>query len=301
MELSDKVIAVNRMQEYIIAHLDEDITLYALAVAAGYSKYYAVRIFKELCHSTPFKYIRAMRLTKSARALRDTDSKVVDIAVDSGFDSHDGFTRAFARQFGITPQRYHEEKPPIPWFVHYSVEAYYRMTKAEEKAMEKERVSRIVTVTTVERPARKMILLRAKHATDYWTYCEEVGCDFEGLLNSIPEKYDTAEFLELPPKLVKPGTATVAYGVEIPLDYIKLVPAGYEMIELPPCTYLFFHVAPYENEEDFGIAHEILSAAMTNYNAEQYGWKLSDVAPCLTFSATAKLGVKSAVSVEKIT
>jgi len=48
MELPDKVKAVSRMQHYIITNLDENITLDDVANAAGYSKYHAARIFKEL-------------------------------------------------------------------------------------------------------------------------------------------------------------------------------------------------------------------------------------------------------------
>ncbi|NLC19357.1 MAG: hypothetical protein GX757_09110 [Clostridiales bacterium] len=39
--------------------------------------------------------------------LADNDEKVVNVAISNGFDSHDGFTRAFSRQFGITPQKYY--------------------------------------------------------------------------------------------------------------------------------------------------------------------------------------------------
>ena len=52
MEQMDKVNAVSRMQKRIIANLD-DVTLDDLSVAAGYSKYYAVRIFKEAMGKTP--------------------------------------------------------------------------------------------------------------------------------------------------------------------------------------------------------------------------------------------------------
>lgn len=58
--------------------------------------------------------------------------------------------------------------------------------------MPKEKVSGTVTVTVVERPARKLIFLRIPTATDYFSACEEVGCDWEGFYNSIPEKFDTA-------------------------------------------------------------------------------------------------------------
>ena len=104
--MKEKITAVDRMQRYITEHLDEEITLEALASAAGYSKYHAARLFKELCGQTPFETIRAMRLTKAAKLLQNSDERIAELALDSGFDSHDGFTRAFAKRFDITPQKY---------------------------------------------------------------------------------------------------------------------------------------------------------------------------------------------------
>lgn len=51
------------------------------------------------------------------------------------------------------------------------------------------------------------------------TYCGEMGCDWEGLLNSIPEKLDLAALLTLPRPLIRPGTSGCAAGVEVPADY----------------------------------------------------------------------------------
>jgi AraC-like DNA-binding protein len=83
MELSDKIIAVGKMQKYIDIHFDDEITLEDLSRATGYSKYHAARIFKELTGRTPFEAIRALRLTKAEQTLRDSDSKVVDVALDN--------------------------------------------------------------------------------------------------------------------------------------------------------------------------------------------------------------------------
>lgn len=113
------------MQKYIDAYFKEKITLDELSCAAGYSKYHATRIFKELTGKTPFESIRALRLTKAAQSLRDSDQKVVDVALDNGFESHDGFTRTFVHQFDITPQRYQHETPIIKYFIQYPIEAYY--------------------------------------------------------------------------------------------------------------------------------------------------------------------------------
>lgn len=298
MEFSDKIKAVSRMQHYIDAHLDEDITLDAIAKAAGYSKYYAVRIFKELTGHTPFETIRALRLTKAAQALQSLDEKVVNVAISNGFDSHDGFTRAFSRQFGITPQKYHAGIPPIHWFVHYPIEAYY-ILKGGIEPMWNEKVSRTVTVTVVERPARKLIFLRHS-AADYCSGCEEVGCDWEGFFNSIPEKFDSAAEGRLPKFLIQPNTNGHAFFVEVPLDYNKPVPNGYEIAELPPCTYLYFNGMPYNDPNDFPIAIGILNEAIENYPFERFGWEKSDHAPYLGMGAEAETGARSAVPVKKV-
>ncbi|HBR32766.1 MAG TPA: AraC family transcriptional regulator, partial [Clostridiales bacterium] len=92
--------------------------------------------------------------------------------------------------------------------------------------MSNEKVSRTVMVTTVERPARKLIFLR-HNATDYFSACEEVGCDWEGFYNSIPEKFDTAAGGLLPRFLIQPSTNGQAFFVEVPMDYDKPIPDKY--------------------------------------------------------------------------
>ncbi len=298
MELTDKVKAVSRMQHYITEHLDEDITLEALADAAVYSKYHAVRVFREVTGQTPFETIRALRLTKAAQTLQACDQKIVDVAMCNGFDSHDGFTRAFTRQFGITPQKYHAETPPISWFVHYPIEAYYQLKEGAEP-MSNEKVSRTVTVTVVERPARKLIFLRTS-GNGYFQDCEEVGCDWEGFYNSIPEKFDTAAGGRLPTNLIKPDTNGNAFFVEVPLNYNKPLPDGYEIAELPPCTYLYFNGMPFDDQNDFPIAIGIINEAIETYTFERFGWKKSDNAPYLGMGAEAETGARAAVPVEKL-
>lgn len=300
MELSDKVAAVSRMQKYISEHTDGDVTLDEICLTAGYSKYHAVRIFKELTGKTPFETIRALRLTSAAKTLRDTDIKVVDIAMAEGFDSHDGFTRAFTRQFGITPRRYSREMPPISGFIQYPIDTYYLMQDGEH--MTAENLSKIVTVTAVERPGRKLILLMADKAAggDYMAFCEEMGCEWEGVLNSIPVRFDDAALLSLPSGMARNRTSNTAVGVEVPADYAKQIPQGYDMVELPPCTMLYFHGTPYTDENDFCVAITVVSGAVNSYDPSLYGWRYApEIAPKFNFGASVKLGARMAVPVTK--
>jgi AraC-type DNA-binding domain-containing proteins len=294
--MKDKITAVDRMQKYIKAHLDEDISLDALASAAGYSKYHAARVFKELIGKTPFETIRAMRLTKAARNLQKSDEKITEVALDSGFDSHDGFTRAFARQFDITPQKYKRENPAVRWFVSYPIKDYYQLKEGAEP-MSKEPISRTMTVTAVERPARKLILMRSIKATEYLSFCEEVGCDWEGIFNSIPEKFDTSALFTLPPNLITSGTGNTASGVEVPLDYDKPIPDRCDVVKLPPCTMLYFQGAPFD---DFREAIGTLWKLMDGYDPTQFGWAYApELAPYFNFGTDASGRAKMAKPVKK--
>jgi AraC-like DNA-binding protein len=183
----DAVYAVERMQEYIDKHLRDEITLKQLGNAAGYSPWHSERLFKELTGKTPFEYIRALRLSKAALVLRDQEHKVIDVALDFVFGSHEGFTRAFSKEFGLSPKKYSKKTPPIQLFMPNSVLSYYRMMSKGEITMSASKDMKTLFVQVVERPARKLLLKRGIKAEDYYDYCEEVGCDVWPLLCSVKE------------------------------------------------------------------------------------------------------------------
>ena len=96
----DKLKVVEHMQAVIEEHLDEPVTLAMITRRTGYSLFHAARLFKEITGETPFSYLRKRRLTAAAERLKEGGQRVVDVAFDFVFDSHEGFTRAFSRQFG---------------------------------------------------------------------------------------------------------------------------------------------------------------------------------------------------------
>ena len=157
----DKIDAVMRMQHFIAEHIKEPITQHQLAGAAGYSEYYAARIFRELIGKTPFEYIRKLRLSQSALVLRDEKTKVIDVALDYVFDSHEGFTRAFSKEFGITPKKYARRPIPVQLFMPNNIRDYY-LPRSESEEIEMNVTPGTVFVQAVDRPARKLILKRGK-------------------------------------------------------------------------------------------------------------------------------------------
>ncbi|MFZ5351626.1 MAG: helix-turn-helix domain-containing protein [Bacillota bacterium] len=271
----DKVNAVQKMQDYIEQNLEKVITLENLAREAGYSASYASRIFKELTGISPLDYIRARKLSRAAQRLRDMSGKILDTAFDTLYDSHEGFTRAFTRQFGITPEYYRKNTPPIPLFLPYSARDYYLYARKGVKInMERPNTS-TVFVQVAERPARKLILKRGLNAAHYFEYCEELGCDVYGVLISIKEALYEPIGMWLPDKLRKPGTSVYAQGVEVPLSYNGEIPEGMEIIELPPCKMMVFQGPAYKDEE-MGAAIDAIWSAMNDYKPEVYGYAWAD-------------------------
>lgn len=207
--------------------------------------------------------------------MRDEDVKIIDVTLDFVFDSHEGFTRAFSKQFGMTPQYYRKNSPPLKLFFPSHIRDYYLMKQKGEDNMSKASNVKTVFIQVIERPERKLILKRGIKATDYYEYCEEVGCDVWGVLSSIKEAIYEPIGMWMPESLLKPGTSTYTQGVEVPVSYVGEVPEGFDLIDLQPCKMMVFQGEPYDDEK-FDEAINELWGTMKNYNPEIYGFKWAD-------------------------
>jgi len=271
MESWEKINAVQRMQIYIEEHITESISLHELARAAGYSPWHSARIFKELIGKAPYEYIRTLRLSRAALKLRDEDIKIIDVALEFVFDTHEGFTRAFSKQFAMTPQYYRKNAPPLKLFMPSRIRALYLRLQKGEDNMSSKPITSTIFVQVVERPDRRLILKRGIKATHYFEYCEEVGCDIWGILTSVKEALYEPIGMWLPENLQKEGTSVYAQGVEVPVDYAGQVPEGFDLIDLPACKMMIFQGQPYD-EEKFEEAIGELWEVIKNYNPEIYGF-----------------------------
>ena len=263
------------MQDLIESRISQPITLHMLAQEAGYSPWHSARIFKELTGKTPFEYIRALRLSRVAEKLRDSKVRIIDVAFDYVFDSHEGFTRAFSRQFGINPRDYTRNRPNLGLFIPPSARDYYlEMQKGVMKMPEQRNVYPLF-VQVVERPKRKLILLRGVKADNYFDYCEEVGCEIWDVLTGVKDALYEPIGMWMPENLRKPGTSEYCQGVEMPADYSGEIPEGCEIIDLPSCKMMIFQGPPYD-DNDFREAIGQLWDVMKTYKPEIYGFQWAD-------------------------
>ena len=274
-ERDENINSVRRMQAFIEEHLAEKITLSQLAKAAGYSPWHSEKLFKELIGINPFDYIRTLRLSKAAIILRDNKPKIIDVAFDFVFDSHEGFTKAFSKQFGLSPKSYSKGAPPIQLFIPYPANDYRRTKLKGENTMPENKNLKAVFVQVIERPARKVLIKRGVNATEYFAYCEEVGCEIWGMLTSVKEALYEPIGMWLPKRMIKAGTSQYIQGVELPLNYDKPIPDGYELTEFPPCKMMVFQGPPYENDNFEEAITEVWELIKT-FDPSLYGFAWAD-------------------------
>lgn len=99
----DWITGIQRALDYTEAHLTEEIDYEAVAKEALSSPFHFQRMFGMLCGFSLGDYIRMRRLTLAAEELMRTDRKVIDIALQYGYDTPESFSRAFLRFHGIAP------------------------------------------------------------------------------------------------------------------------------------------------------------------------------------------------------
>ena len=111
----DQAGIIRDLLSWLESHLDQPLSLDNVAAKAGYSKWHLQRMFKDVTGHAIGAYIRARRLSKSAVALRLTSRPILDIALQYRFDSQQTFTRAFKKQFSITPALYRRSSDWSAW------------------------------------------------------------------------------------------------------------------------------------------------------------------------------------------
>ena len=272
------------MQDYIQEHVSEDITLADLAKVSLFSPWYSYRLFTKYTNLTPAEYIRKIRLSMSTKALKREDNRVIDVAYSLGFKSVDGYQRAFYREFGCNPGEYANHPVPIQLFIPYGVK--FKETKKEVREMTN---IQNVFIQIIHKPKRKVLVKRGINADDYFSYCDEVGCDIWGLLTSMDSLSGEPVSLWLPEKYKKPNTSTYVQGVEVPMDYAGVIPEGFDTVTLSDADYLMFQGEPFK-EEDYEEAIIAVQTAMDKYDPSIIGYKWDDSNPRIQLEPKGERG-----------
>lgn len=100
--------ALNRVVTYIEGHLEEELSLTMLAEVGGFNASYLSRLFKQIQKETVSEFILHRRMELAKGILADSNEKIQDIALKTGYLSPHSFTRAFRNEVGVSPTEYRE-------------------------------------------------------------------------------------------------------------------------------------------------------------------------------------------------
>lgn len=160
---------LNDAIDYVENHLCDEIVIDEVARVALCSSDGFSRFFSYMTAMTLSEYIRRRRLTLAAYELRETNSKVIDIAVKYSFNSVDAFTRAFIKQHGVTPTNVRLRDIPLkvypPISFHISIkgarEMDFRILETDSIALQG--LSKKLTCKAAERFPQEHIMWADHH------------------------------------------------------------------------------------------------------------------------------------------
>jgi AraC family transcriptional regulator len=136
MEWVDRM---NAVIEYVENHLCDEISPEEVSriIASPYAVFQ--RSFVQITGITLSEYIRRRRLTSAAYEIQNTDKRILDLALQYGYESADAFCVAFKRMHGIAPNMVRKTKPLLRFYsrLHFTLtikgvnEMDYRMIEKD--------------------------------------------------------------------------------------------------------------------------------------------------------------------------
>lgn len=230
----DWIAGLQRAIDFVEEHLTEEIDYEAVAKEACSSSFHFQRIFGVICGFTLGDYIRMRRLSLAAADLAGTKDKVIDIALKYGYDTPEGFTRAFTRFHGISPTQA-RRGGNVKSFSRLSVKLILTGGSTMDYRIEKLDAMKVVCRRkTVEKSSEEG---PAWEISEFWDECTQDGT-IRKLVSYIPKEprpkgllgicySDSTEGLKFP------------YGIGVEYDG-RPVEEGFEIVEIPAHTYAVF-------------------------------------------------------------
>jgi AraC family transcriptional regulator len=99
---------MQRVCDYMHAHLAEEVSLQDLAKVAYLSRFHLIRMFKQTYGATPYQRLTQLRTQRAQRLLATSDTPITQIALDCGFTNQTHFAAAFRRLVGLSPRAYRQ-------------------------------------------------------------------------------------------------------------------------------------------------------------------------------------------------
>lgn len=290
-------IIVDEIDRCIKNYNSDALTLRFLARRLGYSEFHTTRKFKEISGMRFRDYLRGRKLAFALKEVRDCEKNILNIALDYGFSSHEAFTSAFKKAYGIAPGEY--RKHPKPVVLRTKINPFDRyFLGLDEIGMI--RSSADVKIYFITIPAHKFLHIKNRQSNGYWDFWQKQsqipGQDYEticGLLDSIQGKLDDnggdnancasgqimAYINDPDGRLCDWGIPrTECWGARLSLDYNGDIPPQMLVVDVPEAEYIVFEHGPFLYEQENRSVEETIEQAMAAFDFTGTGYRL-DTSP----------------------
>jgi AraC family transcriptional regulator len=194
----DYIDSIQKTIDYIEANLKEELDINRAISESGYSLTHFYRIIQSFSGISLKDYIRNRRLSEAAVALRMSDTRIIDIAMEYDFQSQEVFTRAFLRLFGITPGQYRKSRESITLYEKLNARQLFMSLNglSIEPTIILEKIFQLVGITRTVHPGSADIsqLWREFHHSSDSIITPLNSDKLIGLCEYMPDITDDSEF-----------------------------------------------------------------------------------------------------------
>ncbi len=232
----DWVKSFQKSINYIEDNITEPLDFARIAREMNISEFYFQRIFVIMCGFTVGEYIRNRRLTLAGNEILNTDNKIIDIAFKYGYDTPEGFSRAFTRFHGVTPIQARKTNCVLKSFSRLSISISLKGGSNMNYRVENKKAFTVIAKT--QRFDKIDDVVGRSDIPKFWAECTSDGtekylsevCKKDGVLGNCIAGICTEDSVQ---KKDFPYSIGAEYnGGE--------VPEGYRLINIPEAKWIIF-------------------------------------------------------------
>jgi len=268
--------SIQKMIDWIEEHICDNPSLLDMSKQIGYSPYYCSTKFHEIVGMTIKTYISGRRLAIAALAIRDTEDRILDIALNCGYSSQEALTRAFINAYGCTPAYYRKRKQPIALSVRQVILAPWNFIDKGESTMN----TTVLTDAKVRVqyiPAHKFIGIWDSKAENYGNFWNHHDCDNVcGIIDSMSHVADPIITGHTAGWAYIDGKKGYFYGLGVPDDFNGEIPDGFEIRKIPGSYYLVFYHPTFDFLKDCDEVMTRVENLAWSFDPKQKGFEWND-------------------------
>lgn len=229
---------ISQCIEFIEENIKSNLTPELIANECGYSTFHFCRMFNVHQGISLMEYVKKRRLSLAATRLFE-GYKIIDIALEYGFDTHNGFSKAFKKEYGFSPTQYIKRMEG-----YYSKESIYKIG------------GYIMNPVIVKKPAFKVAGYGINTNISNGSYTKDVasfwinynGENLESKMYEILEPKKHGEVGLCIPSNDENGDTIYLLGVIV--DDFKGVTDDMMIVDVPDATYAVFTTLPVDTSND---------------------------------------------------